>query len=244
MKPGSPALALGFEPFEPEAGLRGPPEWVERPGRIARDPGPPPPPEETGPFEDDFEETEEGQRAGSAQTAGDSGKASIRVVSGTAASGRKSLRFQDAAGLPHPFYPYLHYTPVLRQKGRTVAVEFGLRLEAGAVFYHEWRDAREPYRVGPSFRVDGGGTLHVNGAEPVKLPGPVKLPQGDWVTVKVSSALGSGSWRLEVSGPAGGILDAKLPCDPAFRELRWLGFVADADADAVFHIDRVRFAYR
>ena len=238
VKPGSPAAAVGFEPFEPDAGLRGPPEWVAKPGRIARDPGPPPAPEETGPFEDDFEATAEGGRAGSARTAGESGKASIRVVTGAAASGTRSLRFQDAPGLPHAFEPYLHYTPVYRQKGRTVAVEFALRLEAGAVFYHEWRDAREPYRVGPSFRVDGGGTLHAKGTD------PVKLPRGDWVSVKVASALGSGSWQIEVSGPAGGILDARLPCDPAFRELRWLGFVSDADAEAVFHIDRVRFGYR
>lgn len=241
LKPDSPALKLGFKPFDAgRAGLVGPPEWVDLPKQAKFAPTVlPPPPVPPGPVEvdDGFEDTPAGEPAAAAVTSEEGRGDSIRVVEGVAASGKRSLKFTDAPGLEHVFNPHLFYQPRMRD-GR-VALSFALRVEKGADVAHEWRDARSPYRVGPSLRIAPDGQLSAAG-KPL-----AKLPPGEWARVKITCGLGksaSGAYDLELTLPGQAPRrHEKLPCvTPQFDRLEWLGFVSLAGDKAEFHLDDVR----
>lgn len=230
LKPGSPALKLGFKQID-----------TSRIGRLtkgaARKPLPRefPPPPGPEPIEDGFEDTPVGQRAEMAKTYEESEAATIRVTDETAASGKKSLKFTDAPGQKQKWNPHMHYSPNFSSgfmEGR-----FALRMEPGAVFFHEWRDASNPYRVGPSLRVESDGRLIAGGKE------LTRLPFGKWVRFEIVCGLGdkaTGSWDLTIR-PEGGASTRfpGLACSREFKTLRWFGFVADANQKAVFYIDDV-----
>ncbi len=235
LKPGSPALALGFEPIDlSDVGLYGDPAWVEKPKGIARPPFAPPKVPEPLKISEDFEGVELGLPAPEASTNGEQGDAAIRVSAEAAVSGTRSLKFVDAAGLAHRYHPHLVYSP---HYGRgTATASFSLRAEAGAVLYHEWRDNRSPYRVGPGFRISADGALRAGGQS------IAQLPHGQWVQFEIACVLGSeatGTWRLEITLPGAEpkVFEA-LPCgSSAFRGLDWFGFVADGDGPGISYLD-------
>ena len=116
---------------------------------------------------------------------------------------------------------------------------FDLLLREGAHVWHEWRDAAQPYRVGPSFQIKDRELL---------CRGRVlrQLPIDAWVHFEVLCPLGdkaTGAFALtvQVSGEPAHGFDA-LPCGSGgqFTELRWLGFVALGEKQAVFYLDNVR----
>ena len=71
-----------------------------------------------------------------------------------AASGSRSLKFTDAAGLAQVYNPHMHYSPHMREGVATAG--FDLRIEEGADIALGWRDAARPFRTGPSLRIIGG----------------------------------------------------------------------------------------
>ncbi len=231
----SPALAVGFVPFDfSKAGLYGDPDWVNAPKQIAREPFAPPPVPQPHHVKDDFESTEPGQPAANASTNGEEGTAQIRVSADTAANGSHSLKFTDAEGLDRSYNPHLVYSPHLRS-GLAVG-EFSIRVDEGASFYHEWRDSRNPYRVGPSIWFDPDGTIRASG-QPV-----AKAPLGQWIHVKITCALGrdaDGTYDLKIQIPDQDEQDfPALACgSPAFNRLDWYGFVSNATHPATVYID-------
>jgi len=79
----------------------------------------------------------------------------VAVSDAAAAGGRHSLRVGDAPGLQHVFNPHVVYTP--QYVDGTARCAFDLRVEEGAVMYHEWRDWSQPsYLVGPSLWIQQG----------------------------------------------------------------------------------------
>ncbi|MFO7975482.1 MAG: right-handed parallel beta-helix repeat-containing protein, partial [Candidatus Hydrogenedentota bacterium] len=106
LKPGSPALDVGFEPIDTSSiGLYGNETWVKGPKRIEH-----PPPELPEPFEpkyirDDFEDTAVGQGPNNATPQGTTAEATILVTDKTAAGGIKSLKIQDKPDLDKPWNP-------------------------------------------------------------------------------------------------------------------------------------------
>ncbi len=241
LQPDSPVLELGFQPFDlAEPGLYGEPEWVNRPKPIAREPFAPPPVPEPVRITDDFEQTPAGEAAHGASTSEGEGAASIRVTDETAASGAHSLKFTDAAGLAHAFMPYMHYAPRLRSG--VAAGSFAGRFESGAVCFHEWRDNRSPYRVGPSLWVRDGH-LSANGQA------LMDLPLGVWVSFEIVCPLGNratGAYDLTVT------LDGQEPrrfeglrqTGEGITRLDWFGFVSNADAETTFYIDDIAIQTR
>jgi len=162
LKPGSPALKLGFKPFDySKAGVYGDPAWIARarslkPPKLEVAPDPPP-----VSIRDDFEHTSVGSKPAGAQALTEGKGDAIAVTNETAAAGRRSLKILDAPGLQHAFNPHLVYSPN-HSSGRT-RCSFDIRIDEGVKLDHEWRDWRaSPYRVGPSFRVNDA-TLHVRG---------------------------------------------------------------------------------
>jgi hypothetical protein len=238
LKPDSPAFKLGFVPIDTsKIGLYGDPDWVSAPKRIARQayvPKPPAPPQPT-PVDEDFEDglvgsPPEGPAINVEKVGG------ILVTDELAASGRQCLKFVDAPGQTYAFNPHMWYSPNFvtgQMRG-----SFDVRVEPGAIGHFEWRDyAGGDYRVGPSVRIEGDGKL-LSGDKQIG-----KVPLSKWLHIEVTCVLGNqanGRWTLRY-GPLGGPMSQlALPCDPRFKKLTWVGFVAAATTNAVFYIDNVK----
>ena len=240
LKPDSPAKKIGFVPFDPgKAGLYGEPDWVNLPRKIVRPPLDLPPLKPRGPqtIDDGFESTPPGRPAAWAVTSGESKGASVRVTEAAAATGKRCLKFTDASGLPHAWQPHIYYRPRLR-KG-VAHLRFAVRLGQGADFVHEWRDAAQPYRVGPSIRIDPAGRLTAKG-KPL-----LTVPADKWIRLDFRTGLGrqaTGTYDLAVTveGQPRKTF-TKLPVGhPGWKRLRWLGFISLAGKASVIHLDDVK----
>lgn len=237
LKADSPALKLGFQPIDmSKVGLYGDPSWTNKPKQLQREPAPFPKTPEPRHVAQDFEGVDVGQRAPEAATSEEEPAGTVRVTDETAATGKHSLKFVDAANLKNRFDPHLYFTPSLLQG--TAKASFAIRVSAGAVFYHEWRDAHEPYRVGPSLWFQGDGSLVANGKALAKLP----LDQ--WVRIRVECPLGKtakGTYTLTIEKPGEAPQRFEnIPCGSAdFKRLDWFGFVSDANAAVSTYIDDI-----
>ncbi|MCC6446352.1 MAG: right-handed parallel beta-helix repeat-containing protein [Armatimonadetes bacterium] len=238
LKPGSPASQVGFTPIDiSRIGLYGDPEWVRLPKTAKRVRYVPPRPRPARPLnvQEGFENTAPGEKAGVAATY-EEGSATVRVTEEAAATGKRSLKFSDMPGLAFRFNPHLAYFPSYEQG--TAVVSFDLRAEPGAVLYHEWRDAYQPYRVGPSIRLEEGA-LKAGNKE------LARIPDNRWVHLEIRSALGqmaAGTWDIAITlpGSRSPLTYRSLPGNPTFQRLQWVGFVADGDRQAAFYVDNVR----
>jgi hypothetical protein len=239
LEPGSPALDIGFRPFDwRRAGVYGDPEWVA----LAEDiefpavefaPLPPPLPPVT--IDEDFEGYPLGAPPLDVQVHTENHPALITVTDEIPAySGRKCLAVRDTTGLQFGYNPHMVYAPN-HTSGMTTA-RFALRPGPGSMLYHEWRDSSNPYRVGPSFRVEDG-VVSVAGT-------PVcDIPLDEWTVIGVRAGLGEladGHWSLMIERFDGEqqVFEG-LDCDPDWRELTWVGFVSDATTERIFFLDAV-----
>ena len=237
LKPGSPALAVGFVPFDTSrVGLYGDPEWVARPKQVVRPvfapPMPPPPPNPIR-VSEGFEAYADGASIKGPQIS-EEPPGTIRVSASTAATGSRSLKFADAAGLKHRYDPHLFYTPRI-MKGLVVG-RFAVRPESGAEFYHEWREQHAgSYSVGPSLRIDGTGQFFANG----QALGKVEI--GEWTKLEIRYVLrqqGQPQYSVKVEAQNRSICEYSIKCDDRpLRRLDWWGFVSNADGPATFYID-------
>jgi hypothetical protein len=161
---------------------------------------------------------------------------SILVTDELAAQGRQSLKFTDAPGQKYSFNPHLWYSPHL--VAGKVRGSFDVRIEPGAIGHFEWRDySGGGYRIGPSLRIEGDGKL-LSGS---RLLG--KVPLSRWLRIEVACGLGdtaNGKWTLRYGPSSGELTQIELTCDPQFRKLDWVGFIADATMAAVFYVDNVK----
>jgi hypothetical protein len=236
LKPGSPAAKIGFKPFDyTRAGVYGKPEWVALARRPKYPPvefAPPPPPLT---FRDDFEHSPNGAHPANARTYVENRGDLIAVIEGPPAVGKRCLKILDAPGLRHDFNPHFFYCP--SHTGGVTRFTFDMRVEAGVVMYHEWRDDAHPYRVGPSVWVRDGGLL-VGGK---KL---LDLPVGNWVHYEVVAGLGpksTGTWDLIVTLPGQGPrrFEKLKNGSPDWKTLTWLGFSSSATKKTVWYLDNL-----
>lgn len=240
LKPNSPALKLGFKPFDlRRAGLYGEPEWVQAPRKIKRmplsfelSPG------EAEGVADDFESTAVGQLPNFAQVSGEDKGASIRVSDETAAEGKHSLKFTDAPGLEASWQPHMYYNLAMRRG--EVKVSFDIRLEKGAKTVVQWRDwpGGSDFRNGPTLLFADGQLLV--GDKPV-----TNVPLGQRVHVEMLCPVGRVAERtfiLTVTAPGAQPVKVEgLPAgDARFRHLTWLGFISEATDTTVFYIDNIK----
>ncbi|HSV72814.1 MAG TPA: right-handed parallel beta-helix repeat-containing protein [Chthonomonadales bacterium] len=237
LRPGSPASRIGFAPID--IGRSGRPSGPGR-SRIREVPRafpPPPPPLPPQPIAEGFEPLEPGDRPRNVTLSEEEGAAAvIRVTDEQAATGRRSLKFTDAAGQRHSFSPHMWFAPGFRQVSLEAA--FSLRMGAGARFYHEWRDASSPYRVGPSIVVEPDGTLRASGRE------LTRIPHDEWVRIEIACALtgparGRYTVRVRFAGRTAALTFEDIPSDPNLTELQWFGFVADGTVPSVFYLDDI-----
>jgi hypothetical protein len=237
LKADSPALKLGFEPFDyTQAGVYGDPTWIARANEVTYPPLEWPPDAPPVAIKDDFEKTAVGQPPQGAEVHVENRGDSIVVTDETAASGSHSLKITDAPGLQDVWNPHLVYSP--NHGTGTTRCAFDLRIERGASINHEWRDWRNtPYSVGPSFSVIGDA-LQAGGKT------VLHLPMGKWVHIEVTADLGAkntGTWTLAVTLPGEPPKTFKALKDGSstFERLTWLGFTSNATDKAVFYLDNL-----
>jgi len=239
LRPGSPALDIGFKPFDySKAGVYGDARWTELAASFRYPPvefaSPPPPPPLV--FRDDFETSPLGAKPGYAQTNVEGGGDSIAVTDEVAASGRRSLKIVDVPGLQFRYNPHFAYFP--DHTDGVTTCSFDMRLGPGVEMYYEWRDWRKnPYDVGPAFQI-GQGRLWADDRQ------LMELPVGEWIHFEVVGGVGSrctGKWDLTVT-PAGkeprrftGLLNRS----PGFKVLTWMGFSSNGDAHTSFYLDNI-----
>ena len=239
LQPDSPALKLGFKPIDVrQSGITGPPALVKLARGIKREPCAIPRRSQAPPLSlnEGFEITPLNANADIAYTHGEAGPATIRVTDEQAAAGQRSLKFTDAPGLDQPWNPHIFYSP--NQHEGLMTGSFDLRLEPGANVWHEWRDNASPYKVGPSLGVNAAGELVI------KNEARLKLPPSQWVHFEITAGLGKkadGTWNLTVTVPGQQPQSfGKLPCDPKWKQLQWMGFISNATETAVFYLDNLK----
>jgi len=241
LKPDSPALKLGFKPFDySKAGLYGDADWVAMakgftypPVEIAPDPPPPPPLV----VDDDFDAYPLGAPPLDAQVNVEGKGDTIAVTSETAASGKQSLKFTDVPGLQFSFDPHLVYTP--SYTSGVAHCRFDIRVEPDAEVWHEYRDwSVEPYTVGPSLQIIGG-KLKARDRE------LMEVPLGMWFRVEVTVGLGDkadGTWQIAVTLPGQEtrrFTDLEV-VNPGWKKLTWIGFVSNATVGTAFYLDNLK----
>lgn len=228
----SPALRLGFVPFDySQAGVQGDPAWraladgQSFPDFNLTPYSPPLPPLD---LEEGFE-TDISASSYSISNGGEAG--TLAPTDEVAATGNRSLKFSDQAGLKYPFDPHLVLWP--NHSGGVTQCSFALRFGPGVEFQHEWRDKTQPYHGGPGFKVSNG-QLQVAGKT---LP----LPPDQWIHFKITAGLGdqsTGTWEMTVQVPGQPEQHFKeVPCDPAWKSIDWLGFISHADGPSTFYLD-------
>jgi len=236
LKPNSPALQIGFQPFDISVAGR---QTKSAFGPLRRNvprayPGPPPP----QPLADSFEDTPVGAKPQLAEVYEDDETHVIRVTDETAATGRHSLKFTDGPALKHEFNPHMFYRPGF--KSGTLEGAFALRLEPGAFAYHEWRHypPNAQFIVGPSLWFQPDGWLVANG---LRL---LQVPYGGWMRFKIVCGVGEnnmGKYNLTVwlPGEDQPRQFEGIKCDSRMRSLDWFGFTANGNTEAVFYLDDV-----
>ncbi|OJW26732.1 MAG: hypothetical protein BGO49_18325 [Planctomycetales bacterium 71-10] len=234
LKKDSPALALGFKPFDAsKAGVRGGGAWRAEADAPLPDstPAPAPPPLSTSEGFEDVAPSAGGYTPDFASLSHGGRPELVAVTEEAAASGRRSLKIADAAGLKNGFDPHFFYAPHY-DKG-LASCSFAIRAEPGAVFYHEWRDASSPYRIGPSLWVRDGKLFVGDRAV-------ADVPAGAWLRVRVESRLGAGrpTWSLAVERPGAEPLKlADLPVADGWKSVDWVGFVSPAEHPTAVYLD-------
>ncbi len=235
LKPGSPALALGFKPFDySQAGVYGDAAWRALARRVTYPPLEVSPPAPFAPIHAGFEHEAVGKAPKDFEVYVDGHGDSLAVTDETAATGRHSVKFTDAPGLREVWLPHLCARTDCREG--LVHNSFALRLGPGANVNFEWRDwSQSEYRTGPQFRLNAG-KLWVNGKSLMEVP----LDQ--WIRFEVAAGIGSantGKWTLKVFLPGQPAKEfSDLPfANSKFQLLTWIGFTSDANAKTVFYLD-------
>jgi len=235
LKPESPALKVGFVPFDySEAGVYGDAGWLEKAAgapmpTVEMPPGPPP-----VTVRDDFEKTQAGSRPKVAQVYTEGKGDTVEVSGEKAATGRQSLKVADATGLKFSYNPHFAYAP--NHASGVTTCSFALMVEPRVKLNYEWRDWRcSPYQVGPSLVVDGCRLI-------VRGETLLELPADRWVRFEISADLGadnSGKWDLTVASEGGAAkrFEGIENGGGKFEQLTWVGFTSNATGESVFYVD-------
>ena len=232
LRPDSPALALGFNPFTlADAGTT-----IKKP-KTAKLPRPPHTYDPAPPFKhitinEGFEDTDIGQGPQGWVVYADNRRDLVTVTDDIAASGKRSLRVTDKLATYEPHF----YIDVERTAG-PIAFSFDLRLGEGARPGFEMRDNDPQYTSGPSVVVGADKNLYSRG----KLLMP--LPLAAWVNIKLETTIGTGIYTVRVKTEDGKehAFD-NLPYPDGFKKLTWLGFVSEGTVGNVYELDNLRLA--
>ncbi|MCC7490800.1 MAG: right-handed parallel beta-helix repeat-containing protein [Fimbriimonadaceae bacterium] len=246
LRPDSPALALGFVPFDPgEAGLSpawrdvaaavtvtSPPVYAMRPAAI---------PEPVPGFRLSLEDVPPGMVPRELDLASAVGRPQdVGVVDGVAANGQRSLRLTDVALPARSFLPYLTHTLSRPSTAGTVTLTGRVRLEPGAPcgVSLEFRD----YQPASGREFAGGPNVQVSGDGQVSAGGQTlgQLTPGQWLLVSIRFTLGQPAAppaSVVATWPDGAIRQVTVPLAADFRVLSRVMFVGFGNTAGSCYLD-------
>ncbi len=234
--PDSPALKLGFKPFDPgQAGVYGDAAWVRKAGEVSYPPLEIAPPPAPLPIHEGFETSPLGQSPAGVEVHVENRGDAIVVTDETAAAGKRSLKIVDAPGLQRSYNPHLVFGPLTYESGR-LTNRFSLRVEADSFLQFEWRDyGGSAYQTGPRFTIQKG-RLRIDPSH------TVELPLNQWVRFEVQATLGpkgNAKWTLRVERPGQQpVTFADLAYgNTPLKKLTWIGFTSVATQKTTFYLD-------
>lgn len=237
LRPESPAIKLGFQPFDlSTAGLVGE-EWRQRAAAIQRPKLDKLPEKERTPpvpLRADFEGAALGKPPAFGTVYGATDTTGILVSDAQAAGGTRSLHFQDGPDLKESYNPHLYYASDLA--GKVLAGSFDLFLEPGAVFTTEWRYGNNPFVGGVNFQATADGQATLN-----KTP-ICASPAGVWIHVELTADLSDPAAKVcratvTVAGQPPQTVEA--PVNRRFRAMDWVVYVSDATVKTGFYLDNI-----
>jgi hypothetical protein len=225
LKPGSPAEKIGFVPFDfSDAGLYGDPAWTARPATLTHRPLETVEPDWLA-FRYDFEDHRAGMMPMTCWSVGEKNGCTVRISTDRAASGTKSLLFEDGADAPS-------YFPMLSIKRGYADGRYRLSLKL-------WQDPANPAELSLGTRSYMGATCLTGvrvriGPDGAVFAGDKKLgtvPQGEWITLELSFGSGAehaASYDVSATLTNGARLEAtQVPvADATFQQLNWIGVIA------------------
>jgi hypothetical protein len=245
LRPESPALKLGFKPFDWRlAGVTGDEAWRKL---AARDFGPMrfgiKPKAPALKVADGFEGTAVGGKPSQAQGRYKKGPI-IRVVGEGAAQGTRCLQLTDGSDIEPAFEPHFYYL-ANHERGVT-RVAFDVKLGPGYHFQHEWRDntviGSKAYQTGPTIDFKGG----------VLSSGGRKLADfaaNEWLRVELSAKIGEDrddtfDLTLTLPGKQPQRFE-KLPfATRSMKKLDWVGFISPGRVAAKAWLDEIEIESR
>ena len=235
LRPDSPALKLGFKPFDySTAGVYGDAAWVAK-AKVASYPPLEIPPElPPSPIDETFERSTVGKPPRSVEAHVENKGDSILVTAETAADGRHSLKITDAPGLKESYNPHLAW--LSNYTNGTVRNGFDLYIASDSRIGFEWRDWRvAPYQTGVRFSIENSKLVLAGGKS-------LELPVGQWVRFDITGDLGGkncGKWSLAVKVPGQAVREFKdLPYGSArFTGLTGIVLTSNATIKTAFYLD-------
>jgi hypothetical protein len=215
LRPGSPAEKVGFKPFDyTQAGVYGDANWKNLANTVAYPEPYRVPPVEPVDVRDDFESAAATPLL-SLASLDQEGRNDLITVTDTVAG----------------YNPHFYWDPQYRQGNAVLA--YKIRLEPGANAHCEWRDQASPYQTGPSVQFHDRAVF----SRGRKL---ADIPDNAWIGIEMRSPLGktNSCCELIITLPDGAPQRfPDLPCDPNWKETRWVGFSSSSADRAAFYLD-------
>jgi len=236
LKPESPALKIGFVPFDwKQAGVTGDAAWHQLaaeefpPMKFGLKPKTPP-----LVLHDGFENTPLGAPPARARMTMKKAGA-IQVVATQPSKGQHCLQLTDGPDIEPAYQPHFYYNPG-HDHGLT-RTAFDVRMEPDYQLTFEWRDDAQPYHTGPMLNFSKGAA-HANGKT------LTVFPANTWVHVEVTAKLGPDSdstWNctLTMPGKEPQHFDGLKFEKADMKILKWLGFSSPGRAAAKCWLDEV-----
>ncbi|MCL2743052.1 MAG: right-handed parallel beta-helix repeat-containing protein, partial [Planctomycetaceae bacterium] len=233
----SPAFKVGFKRFDySKAGVFGDADWIAL-AKNYNHPVRPVAPEKPKPVPFTMNDNFDTPRTKPVMKAEihDEDRKLIRLSGDRPFSGGKCLEIADAKDLKFAYNPHIVFKP--NYKEGKASISFALRVQKNSGTHIEWRNADNPYKIGPSIRVNGGKFL-VKGIE------PFAFPLDEWVKFETSAELGENSkglWNLKLTFADGTKKEFKNlpPVHEGWKTLEWFGFcnLCQSDENSSFFID-------
>ena len=240
LKPDSPAFALGFKPIlMTTVGLQGPEEWRSLPDQYEHRHYESAVPAKIWPTADDFEDYDVDEIPAGALA--DEGGARVRITNDKAASGRQSMRFDDAANVTS-WKP--HWCTYLESPGNKLRFSCSLFNDPAKpasinLEFRDWPKGKK-LETGPYIQFLPNGTVRVPDGNRWKQVGT--FPPGQWVHVEIELVQGENNrYNLQLTGADGKpVVTNDLPMRNAeFQRCNWIGFSGADAKEAAFYVDNI-----
>jgi hypothetical protein len=233
LKPESPALALGFVPFDWKlAGVTGDDDWRRLAAKEFSPMNATGKPKVLFALKDGFEKTPIG---GKPEKASVGAKLPIVITADSPSRGDRCLEITDGPEIAPAFEPHFYYSP--GYESGTARVAFDARLEPAFHLLHEWRDDSEPYRTGPALSILNG-KITAGGRNLTDVP-----PKG-WAHIEITAKLGDSSdatWTCVITthGREPQRFEGLKFASPQMKRLNWLGFISPGKEPAKAWLDEL-----